>query len=220
MAKKTSTTKNSTKSTSKKKANISAEFDLLDDRFVTSEEKTFIEEQKNAEEEAIKNEFKKKSIGPYQIMKMMLEERHSFDALTDSVLKDNYFLINRQLAALFPQQAAKLSLIKINEAQVIRFWANFLKVKGYTRIPYIKTEKQSIANVNIDELDEEMLANYMKRYNLSKRDLNDMLMFFNQQTIEEIKRYISILRKNKLNCSQKKKVRRKNLKVIINFIFL
>ena len=192
MAKKTSTTKNSTKSTSKKKANISAEFDLLDDRFVTSEEKTFIEEQKNAEEEAIKNEFKKKSIGPYQIMKMMLEERHSFDALTDSVLKDNYFLINRQLAALFPQQAAKLSLIKINEAQVIRFWANFLKVKGYTRIPYIKTEKQSIANVNIDELDEEMLANYMKRYNLSKRDLNDMLMFFNQQTIEEIKRYISM----------------------------
>ena len=192
MAKKTSTTKNSTKSTSKKKANISAEFDLLDDRFVTSEEKTFIEEQKNAEEEAIKNEFKKKSIGPYQIMKMMLEERHSFDALTDSVLKDNYFLINRQLAALFPQQAAKLSLIKINEAQVIRFWANFLKVKGYTRIPYIKTEKQSIANVNIDELDEEMLANYMKRYNLSKRDLNDMLIFFNQQTIEEIKRYISM----------------------------
>ncbi len=192
MAKKTSTTKNSTKSTSKKKANISAEFDLLDDRFVTSEEKTSIEEQKNAEEEAIKNEFKKKSIGPYQIMKMMLEERHNFDALTDSVLKDNYFLINRQLAALFPQQAAKLSLLKINEAQVIRFWANFLKVKGYTRIPYIKTEKQNIANVNIDELDEEMLANYMKRYNLSKRDLNDMLMFFNQQTIEEIKRYISM----------------------------
>ena len=192
MAKKTSTTKNSTKSTSKKKANISAEFDLLDDRFVTSEEKTFIEEQKNAEEEAIKKKKKKKSIGPYQIMKMMLEERHSFDALTDSVLKDNYFLINRQLAALFPQQAAKLSLIKINEAQVIRFWANFLKVKGYTRIPYIKTEKQSIANVNIDELDEEMLANYMKRYNLSKRDLNDMLIFFNQQTIEEIKRYISM----------------------------
>ncbi len=37
-----------------------------------------------------------------------------------------------------------------------------------------------------------MLANYMKRYNLSKRDLNEMLMFFKQQTIEEIKRYISM----------------------------
>ena len=195
MAKKTATKKTTTKSSSRKKSDIRAEFDLLDDCFVSSEEKENKEKEAAAEEAALKEEFKKKSLSPFDIMKMMFYERHAFDKIPDDVLKANYFIINRRFAIMFPQQAAKLSMMGINEAQVIRFWANFMKAKGYSKFPnelYIKAEKNGIAKVGIEDLDDDVLASYMKRYNLSRRDLTDMLKFYNQQTIEEIKRYVSI----------------------------
>lgn len=180
---------------SKKKATVTAAFDLLNGTFVSVKEAEEAKKEEERRENEIRDQFKVKKTGPFDIINMMFYDRNGFDALKDDVLKANYFIINRRFAIMFPQQAAKLSLMGINEAQVIRFWANFMKTKGYTRMPrelYLKSEKNGIAQVDIEDFDDEMLAGYMKKYNLSRRDLVDMLKFYNKETVEEIRHYVSV----------------------------
>lgn len=193
MAKKSTTT--AKKTTARKKAGIKSEFDLLTGEYVSTEEREREAAEKAAQEQAIKDEFKVRRLGPFDIMKMMFSNKDEFDHIKDSALKENYFIINRRFAILFPMQAAQLSLMGINEAQVVRFWANFARTKCGGRFPqelYLKGEKSTLAQVNIDDLDDELIAGYMRRHNLSRRDLIDMLRFFNQETVDDIRHYVSI----------------------------
>ena len=94
MAKKTTTAKKTT--ANKKKSAIKSEFDLLDDKFVTTEDRERADAEKAAEEQSAKDAFKVKRLGPFDIMKMMFADKSAFDRLTDAQLKEHYFIINRR----------------------------------------------------------------------------------------------------------------------------
>lgn len=140
-----------------------------------------------------------KTIGPYDIIQMMFQNSESFDKLTDVILDKNFFIINRACSIKYPLQGSLFNNININKAQVIRSWRNFLVSKeGYGRVPYFvysKGAKKTTETIKkkTDNLDKSEIQEYCKRYKISLKDFNSLKTFFNDELIEDVKRYSKLM---------------------------
>lgn len=141
--------------------------------------------KKDESQEEIK---KPKAIGPFDIIKLMFTDKESFDNLSDYMLSKHFFMINRIMAIQFPLQAQCFNKLNINEAQVIRSWQFFATSKcGYGRVPsfvYTKSGKSSF--VDPDNIDKDLKIAYCLHYDTTMTELNDMLYFYHDATIEHI----------------------------------
>jgi hypothetical protein len=63
--------------------------------------------------------------------------------------------------------------------------------RGVPRFLYTKKAEES-KKIGIDAFDDELIRDYMKRYELSKADFKDMLQFFNEETIAHVERFFKI----------------------------
>ena len=181
MAKKATTTKRTSK---KSQQSDIQELNLLTGEYFVSKP-----------EEDNMDEFKIKKLGPFDILDMMFKEPHRFDALPDNQLEQFAFILNRRFALKYPMQAAQFSKTGINQAWVLRSWAIFLRrvegTRGVPRFLYTKKAEES-KKIGIDAFDDELIRDYMKRYELSKADFKDMLQFFNEETIAHVERFFKI----------------------------
>ena len=181
MAKKATTTKRTSK---KSQQSDIQELNLLTGEYFVSKP-----------EEDNMDEFKIKKLGPFDILDMMFKEPQRFDALPDTQLEQFAFILNRRFALKYPMQAAQFSKMGINQAWVLRSWAIFLRrVEGTRSVPrflYTKKAEES-KKIGIDAFDDELIRDYMKRYELSKADFKDMLQFFNEETIAHVERFFKI----------------------------
>ena len=184
------TTKKTTKKKTSSKAKSEAvEYDLLAGAFK--------DELPQEAPELTKDDFKIKKYGPFDILNMMFDDIGLFDTLPDKTLEDNYFLLNRRFAIKYPMQAAQFSRMGINEAWVLRFWRVFIRAKencmyGPPKFLYTagaKKQKESKAKVGIDAFDEDVINQYMIRYELSRKDFQDMLEFCNTETVADVERF-------------------------------
>lgn len=141
--------------------------------------------KKDESQEEIK---KPKAIGPFDIIKLMFTDKESFDNLSDYMLSKHFFMINRIMAIQFPLQAQCFNKLNINEAQVIRSWQFFATSKcGYGRVPsfvYTKSGKSSF--VDPDNIVKDLKIAYCLHYDTTMTELNDMLYFYHDATIEHI----------------------------------
>lgn len=141
--------------------------------------------KKDESQEEIK---KPKAIGPFDIIKLMFTDKESFDNLSDYMLSKHFFMINRIMAIQFPLQAQCFNKLNINEAQVIRSWQFFATSNcGYGRVPsfvYTKSGKSSF--VDPDNIDKDLKIAYCLHYDTTMTELNDMLYFYHDATIEHI----------------------------------
>lgn len=141
--------------------------------------------KKDESQEEIK---KPKALGPFDIIKLMFTDKESFDNLSDYMLSKHFFMINRIMAIQFPLQAQCFNKLNINEAQVIRSWQFFATSKcGYGRVPsfvYTKSGKSSF--VDPDNIDKDLKIAYCLHYDTTMTELNDMLYFYHDATIEHI----------------------------------
>jgi hypothetical protein len=181
MAKKAATTKRTSK---KSQQSDIQELNLLTGEYFVSKP-----------EEDNMDEFKIKKLGPFDILDMMFKEPQRFDALPDTQLEQFAFILNRRFALKYPMQAAQFSKMGINQAWVLRSWAIFLRrvegTRGVPRFLYTKKAEES-KKIGIDAFDDELIRDYMKRYELSKADFKDMLQFFNEETIAHVERFFKI----------------------------
>lgn len=181
MAKKATTTKRTSK---KSQQSDIQELNLLTGEYFVSKP-----------EDDNMDEFKIKKLGPFDILDMMFKEPQRFDALPDTQLEQFAFILNRRFALKYPMQAAQFSKMSINQAWVLRSWAIFLRrVEGTRCVPrflYTKKAEES-KKIGIDAFDDELIRDYMKRYELSKADFKDMLQFFNEETIAHVERFFKI----------------------------
>lgn len=177
------------KKTTTKAKTEAVEFDLIEGKFKDEIEQT--------EEQYTKDDFKIKKLGPFDIINMMFDDTMGFDSLPEKTLADNYFLLNRRFAIKYPMQAAQLSKMGINEAWALKFWKVFIKAKencsyGPPKFLYTagaKKLKESKAKVGIDAFDEDIINQYMIRYELSSKDFRDMLEFFNDETVADVEKF-------------------------------
>lgn len=166
------------------------EYNLIDNVFFNA-----AEEKKKEENELKKYQIKK--LSPFDVINMMYLNPSGFAQIKDELLEEYYFIINRRFAIMYPQQAAMMSRLKINQVAAVKFWANFARAmnRGRPGVPqWINTKgakamKDSRPKVSIDAFDEEIISKYMNAYDLSARDLKDMLHFFNEETIADIEKY-------------------------------
>ena len=148
------------------------------------------------EPEVNMDDYRIKKMGPFEVLDMMFTQPEKFDALSDEQLEQFAFLLNRRFAIKYPMQAAQFSKMGVNLAWQLRSWALFVRrVEGTGRVPrflYASAGKKEKFKVGIDAFDDEVLVEYMKRYNLSRNDFKDMLQFFNDETVAHVEQYFKM----------------------------
>lgn len=134
---------------------------------------------------------KPKTIGPFDIIKMMFTDKTAFDNLTDAFLAKNFFMINRVMSIQFPLQAQCFNRLNINVAQVIRSWQLYAASQcGYGRVPsFVYTKSGKSIMVDNDNIDKDVKIAYCLHFNITESDLNDMLYFYHDATLEHINYY-------------------------------
>lgn len=149
--------------------------------------------KKEENDEEIK---KPKAIGPFDIIKMMFTDKESFDKLSNLILSKNFFMINRIFAIKFPLQAQCFNMMGVDQANVIRSWQQFgVRQCGYGKVPsfvFTKTAK-SKETASVDELSKDLKNAYCNHYRISMKDLNDMLYFYHDSTVEHVKEFEEIV---------------------------
>ena len=116
-------------------------------------------------------------------------------------------MINRIFAIQFPLQAQFFNKLTMNEADVIKCWAQFAVSKlGYGRVPsfvFTKGGKKTMEEQN-DGISKELKEAYCKHFQISINDFNDMLYFNHEQTIQHINNFEKITNVSELNKQIKK----------------
>jgi hypothetical protein len=102
------------------------EYNLIDNVFFNA-----AEEKKKEENELKKYQIKK--LSPFDVINMMYLNPSGFAQIKDELLEEYYFIINRRFAIMYPQQAAMMSRLKINQVGVVKFWANFARAMNRGR---------------------------------------------------------------------------------------
>lgn len=76
----------------------------------------------------------KSSMTPFSVLGLAFTDYEAFKKIPDDILRGFYFIINNQMSVQFPLQADCMNLNKISEAQVVRYWADFLRAR-FNKLP-------------------------------------------------------------------------------------
>lgn len=183
MAKKTKAT---TKLTKKALENMK-EFNLVDNKIIDPEA-----EQKDSASESMKA----KKISHFDIIDAIFNPDVTlFQNFTDAALKQNFFMLNRTFSIKYPEQAAAFNISCTNGADATRVWNMFMRTKeGVGRKPsfvYTKGAGKTAAAslLAMGDLDKKTVDDYCRHYHLSQRDFKDMVQFWPEQTVADVKAY-------------------------------
>lgn len=136
---------------------------------------------------------KSKEIGLFDIIKYMFTDTNKLNELSDITLSRNAFMINRYMSIMYPQQANILQINKINQIEVIKFWGEFLKIyKGrtpgwvFTKGQKKATEEHESIKTSVSSA---LIRSYCNYYNLSNKDVENALFFFNKNMTDELNNF-------------------------------
>lgn len=140
--------------------------------------------------------------GPFDIINMMFTNATEFNKLSNAILDKSFFIINRVFAIKYPLQASIFNKNGINSAEVVKSWARFIVSKeGYGKVPYFVYTKGAKKSEDTKEksiqISKELKNEYCKRYKLSYKDFDDLMEFFKDKFIQDIKRYETIINPEK-----------------------
>ena len=140
-----------------------------------------------------------KPLSPFDIINMIFTKYDKFNELSDITLEKNFFIINRVFSIKYPLQAYMFNKKYVNMSGVIKAWASFLIAKeGYGKIPYFvytkgaKKTNESKSKLQ-DNLDKSLINEYCKRYHITLKDFNNLKLLFNDELIQDIKRYEKLI---------------------------
>jgi hypothetical protein len=101
----------------------------------------------------------------------------------------NFFMLNRFMSIKFPVQASLLSHYKIDPISVSNYWHRTMS-SNFTTIPhwiYAKTKKKSVENKKVELPSIEMIKWYCAKNEMSRKDFDENVKFFNDDFLKEIK---------------------------------
>lgn len=138
-------------------------------------------------------EFKVKKISPFDIINYIFTNDVEFNKLSDAILDQNFFIINRIFSIKYPLQAQAFNKLGISTSDVIKFWKIFLNAKeSRGRVPYwcytkgSKRAQETIEkNVEIKSADVKALAEY---YNTQVVDAKVFTDLFPTEATKELDR--------------------------------
>jgi len=121
----------------------------------------------------------------FDIIKVMFSSKpKEWESVGKNDKSRNFFMINRIMGIQFPVQANQFNKLKVVPGPVINWWHDTLSHR-FKKPPsdwiYAKTnKKESVKSDKIKDFDqiEDFIRN---RYNVSKRDLDDIKKFYPQR---------------------------------------
>lgn len=133
-------------------------------------------------------------VGPYDVIRMMFNGDEAFLKLEDKTLSRNFYVVNDRLSIEFPLQAQVFNHYKIDGAQVIRCWREFIRRRGFTSAPrtlFVKGKKRT--QEELDASGEGISIQRLRRYawarNVSVCDLEAAIGLWGRKFIEEIEEW-------------------------------
>lgn len=116
----------------------------------------------------------------YEIIKSFYN--NEWDEITNKDKIKNFFIINRIFSIAYPLQANLFNHIKIEQSEVVDFWKIFIS-KKHKKLPnfiWTKTIKNQ-KDKNKNKYKEEVLNFIKEKYQISNREINDLIDFFPQK---------------------------------------
>jgi hypothetical protein len=127
----------------------------------------------------------------FDFVKIMFTKQKDFKNIKDFNKKRHHFMINRFFSIKFPANAEAFNINGINGLAVIESWA--LVAQRFTSVPpwiYTKTKKSETAATNKKEYipSQEAIEFYMRKNEIGKREFNETLKFFKEDTLAQLKK--------------------------------
>ena len=133
----------------------------------------------------------------FEVSKKLFTNKDEFNKLSNSILERNFFMMNRSIAIQYPDKAQAFNLLKINQADVMRFWENYLG--GKLKVPGFMYTKGSKASQKDKEVKKKLPSNSIIRdfciyNNLNRKDVMMSIKLFNNDMISEINEYNKLMK--------------------------
>ena len=139
-------------------------------------------------------------MSPFDIINLIFTNYNEFNKLSDIILDKNFFIINRVFSIKYPEQSQFFNKLSINKAKVIRYWAYFITAKeGYGKVPYFvytkgaKKQNENNKTKSIFNIDKNIIYEYCKRYNINLKDFENLKSLYQNELLEDIKRYEKLI---------------------------
>jgi len=116
----------------------------------------------------------------FDFMKIMFTKPAQYNKIKQHNKKRHHFMINRFMAIKYPENAQMFNYNGINGGQVVDMWS--MVAKRFTSVPnwiYTKTKKAKKAKATKEQYipSDEAINVYMNRYDIGKREFEEMKMF-------------------------------------------
>lgn len=132
-----------------------------------------------------KEEKLKKNIDIFEFIDMIFDPSININKRFSSYdLAKYYFMLTRFMSIEFPLQASMLSVVGINEANVVRYWVKFLRRK-FTYKPnffYTKTKKEVLVYVPPDAVRIE----YCRMHEIDQKTFKEAMRMFPDEMKQEL----------------------------------
>ena len=155
-----------------------------------------VPEKWNTEQDTEQTEKPKKPFELFGILDALFVDKEKIYNLSDETCRQYLFMVLRRLAIKYPLQANHFNDGKSNPKDVIRFWSDYLYtgsyVPGWTKTS--GTGKSSKNKANKDEFTKDDIKMYCKNYDISEKEYTDMMRFFPDDTVEEMKAFKKYLK--------------------------
>lgn len=125
----------------------------------------------------------------FDTLNALFSDKEYISNLTKETIKQNIFMINRRIAINYPLQAQIFNNGKVNAADVLKFWSDFLYT-GKRPPGWIYTAgavKSQAKKDNKKEISTSLMKEYCNYYHISIKDLEASLKFYPEETISEVK---------------------------------
>lgn len=126
----------------------------------------------------------------FDFVKIMFTKPKQYEQIKQHNKKRHHFMINRFFAIKYPENAQMFNYNGINGGQVVDMWS--MVAKRFTSVPgwiYTKTKKAKKAAVAKEEYipTDEAVRVYMEKYDIGKRELEEMKKFAPAALYNELK---------------------------------
>lgn len=128
----------------------------------------------------------------FDIVKTVFKTDKEWEKVSRNDKIRNFFMINRIMSIQFPSQAHQFNNTKISPRPVVDWWHSTLS-KYYTKTPgwiFTKTKKSAVKakpGVNV-EADPEVEKFILSKFEISKRELDDLKRFYPEKYSEWVTR--------------------------------
>ena len=126
----------------------------------------------------------------FDFMKIMFTKPAQYKKIKQHNKKRHHFMINRFFAIKYPENAQVFNYNGINGGQVVDMWS--MVARRFTSVPgwiYTKTKKAKKSNTTKEEYipSDEAVTVYMQRYDIGKREFEEMKRFAPAHLYNELK---------------------------------